>query len=321
MRTVGRLWMVALLWTTIGALAQSHPPATDSAATALTAEQWREDLRFFARELPRRHTNLFFKTPREQFEAAVAKLDARIPSLQRHQIIVELARIVALVGDGHTHMPIGFDPKLGFREYPLQFHLFPDGLYVKAADVKADPAYARAVGARVLHIGKATPEEAYAAVREIVPRDNEMWVKSIAPRLMAIPEVLHGLGVIDDMEKALFVLETGGKQFIVEFRPVTADTHRDMHGLDIPGWANMRDGASAPLPLWLKDPNRNFWYEYLPDSRTVYVQYNAVLPQGNESPGQFFRKVMEFVGANPVDRLVLDLRLNGGGNNFFNRPI
>ena len=313
MLKAARLGIVVLYWATLSAQAQS--PAD------LTPEQWRADLRFFAEELPKRHKNLFFKTPREKFEAAVAALDARIPALQRYQIIVELARIVALVGDGHTRMPVGFDPKMGFREYPLQLYLFADGLFVKAGDVKADPSYARAVGARVLRIGKATPEEAYAAVRELVPHDNEMWVNFIAPRFLAIPEVLGALNIVDDMETAPFLLEKDGRRFTVEFHPVAANPDREMHVFENRGWADMRDGAAAPTPLWLKHPTSVFWYEYLPDSRTVYVQYNSVTPQDGETPGEFFGKVMEFVHANPVDRLVLDMRLNGGGNNFFNKPI
>src|SRR5437762_2109185 len=42
---------------------------------ALTPQQWREDLRFYARELPKRHADAFHFTTREEFEAAVAALD------------------------------------------------------------------------------------------------------------------------------------------------------------------------------------------------------------------------------------------------------
>ena len=57
-----------------------------------------------AQEMPRRHRNLFHTMTRAQFDAAVAALDERIPSLERHQIIVEMARIAAMVGDGHTNV-------------------------------------------------------------------------------------------------------------------------------------------------------------------------------------------------------------------------
>src|SRR5918995_6835482 len=74
-------------------------------AAELTKAQWRDDLRYFARELPKRHKNLYHATSREQFERAVAELDAAIPSLQDHQIFLKLKQIAASVGDGHTGMP------------------------------------------------------------------------------------------------------------------------------------------------------------------------------------------------------------------------
>ena len=44
----------------------------------LSTQQWREDLQFLARELPKRHANAFHFTPRERFEKAVADLDSEL---------------------------------------------------------------------------------------------------------------------------------------------------------------------------------------------------------------------------------------------------
>jgi tetratricopeptide (TPR) repeat protein len=81
-----------------------------------------------------------------------------------------------------------------------------------------------------------------------------------------------------------------------------------------------RDPAS-PTPLWLKDPANKYWFEYLKDSRTLYVQFNEVGNKDDETLETFFKRVMTFADANPVDRFVLDERLNGGGNNGLLRPI
>src|SRR5438552_11737584 len=64
------------------------------------ARAWREDLRFMAREMERTHKNLYHALSREQFAASGAALAAKIPSLERHEVIVEMAKIVAAVGDG-----------------------------------------------------------------------------------------------------------------------------------------------------------------------------------------------------------------------------
>src|SRR4028119_298303 len=81
---------------TITAFAQNNASQSPKTET----EKWREDLRYMAEQMPALHNNLFHTMSREQFDNAVKKLNDRIPSLARHQIIVELARIVAMVEDG-----------------------------------------------------------------------------------------------------------------------------------------------------------------------------------------------------------------------------
>lgn len=294
---------------------QPPPPAPQSATPAMTPEKWREDLRFMAAEMARRHKNLYHKISREQFEAEVRRLDERLPSLARHEVVVGLMRLVALVGDGHTHMGLGQDPAAQFRIYPVRFYFFRDGLSVEAAA----PEYREAVGGRVVRIGRATAEEAYRAVREITPHDSEMDAKFRAPYLMAVPEVLHALRVASDMERLPLVVERGGRQTAVELRPVARPAEQD---LDVPaGWLTAREASGSPAPLYLRDVRNNFWFEHLKEARAVYVQYNAVANKQDESVADFFRRVFEFVETNAIERLVIDVRNNGGGNNFLNRPI
>src|SRR6478609_5779865 len=99
----------------------------------LTVEQWHEDLRFMAAELKSRHPNLYHRISAEQFDAAVADLDRRIPQLQRNQIVVGMMRIAAMVGDGHTRVDPRKDKVFGFRSLPLKLYWFEDGIVVRAA--------------------------------------------------------------------------------------------------------------------------------------------------------------------------------------------
>ena len=61
-------------------LARPVPERTD-----LGAGEWRQDLAFIARELPRRHANAFHHLSQHDFARAVADLDARIPALEPAQ--------------------------------------------------------------------------------------------------------------------------------------------------------------------------------------------------------------------------------------------
>lgn len=291
------------------------------AVSSQEAQDWREDLRFMAAEMEKRHRNLFHDVSRERFAEAVRSLDQRIPSLPRHRIIVEMARIAAMVGDGHTSLAPTRDPKVGFRTYPIRLYFFADGLYVRAAARE----HADVLGARVLRVGSASAEEAYRSVREIVGRDNEMGARFFAPHLLVMPEVLDALGLVDDMESAPFTLESAGVRRTVRLAPASPaepmppDT--DASWAPRPGFVDARDGAARPLPLWLAEPDRKYRFVPLPEARAVYVQYNQVANEDGETIAAFAERLFAFVDANPVDRLVLDLRRNRGGNGELNRPI
>jgi hypothetical protein len=94
MRTVQRLIPLAMCCCAMAASAQ-QPSALDAAA-------WQADLATLARELPQRHVSPFTVISRARWDSAVASLDTRLPGLTRHQIVVELMRLVALLGDAHS---------------------------------------------------------------------------------------------------------------------------------------------------------------------------------------------------------------------------
>jgi hypothetical protein len=268
---------------------------------------WREDLDFLAGELPKQHANLFHTLTQAQFEQAVQALRERIPALARHQVIVELARIVALIGDGHSHLDVAGGPQVGFGRYPVRLYLYSDGLFVQAAED------AQAVGGRVLAVGDTPIAQVYARVDELISRDNEIWVQHVAPSLLVIPEVLHALELIADMQRAQLTIEQpNGARATIELRPCAPDTPVK--------WIDMADQVEVP-PLWLRAPENKFWFTHLLDTNTLYVQYNSVRDKPEETIAEFFDKVFTFADARQVDRFVLDIRRNGGGNGYLNQPI
>ena len=255
-------------------------------AHALSADpaKWREDLRFLQTELPRVHKNAFHAMTREQFDAAVADLDARIPQLADHEIAVEIAKIVARVGDGHTFINFG-QPELGFHMLPVRFYRFQDGIFLLDGKEK---------GAKVLRIGDFSAEEAWSRVEAVTPRDNEMSLRDRAALHLAIPEILHALRISPTRDRVRLKTDRGEVQ--LEAGPF----------------------VRPPQPP-------NFTFDYLEEAKALHVQFNAVNwmlgDKGATSPGQFFDQVFAFAEKHPVEKLIIDVRHNGGGNNGLLLPI
>jgi hypothetical protein len=269
--------------------------AAQNATTNITPDEWRADLRYLAAELPRRHVNVFHTISRERFADEVAKLEAAIPRLSNDESVVGLMRTVALVGDGHTHL----DLPPSFPRYPIELHWFGDELRVVAAGAP----YHAALGARVSAIGDVPLTELMKRTTELVPRDEtEGRTRETAAMQLTSPEVLHGLGVIADRERAPFVLvNSAGERVTVTLSPAPIG--------DFSSW---RMAGPQPPPLYLRRLNESWWTEFLPDSQTVYFSFNAYPPEAE------FRERAAALGKLLDDsharRLVIDLRRNQGGD-------
>jgi hypothetical protein len=128
---LGVFILVALILALGGALADrlSRSPALaqlPAFAVPTSPQAWRQDLQFLATEIPARHKNAFHTIPRDQFEKLVSKLGLQIPSLNNNQIVIDLMRITASIGDGHTHVEI----PPNFHSFPIELYWFDDSLQV-----------------------------------------------------------------------------------------------------------------------------------------------------------------------------------------------
>ncbi len=72
----------------------------------------------------------------------------------------------------------------------------------------------------------------------------------------------------------------------------------------------------------MQHPDKHYWHAFLDDRRTLYVQYNQVLDEpGGEPISAYFPRLFGEADKRRVERVIIDVRLNGGGNNELNRPI
>ncbi len=280
----------------------------DAGPREMTTEQWKQDLAYLADKLPDKHGNAFHQVSRGDFEAAVARLDERIPSLARHEVLAELGRIVALVGDGHTELWLPQEAT-GFRRLPIAVGYFGEELYVFAAT----PDHTDLLGRRVVALGGVPAREAYERVIPLIGRDNDYEYVRSAPIYLMFPEILNALEITPAADEVVLTLAGPDGESSVTLRPMDGASAE---------WVTAQTAAGSEPPLYLRRPERWYWYEYLEDSRTLFLQYDRCRNQPDEdSIKRFAGELFEFVDTHPVDRFVVDLRHNTGGNFHRNKPL
>ena len=278
-------------------------------------ERWRYDLDFFARRMKQMHWDLYGRVSREQFHGEIDRLKRDVPTLKDHQVLVRLMRIVASVGDGHTRLRLSADPvNQPVPRLPVRFYQFPDGLYItRAASDQAD-----LLGAKVVRLGALDASAAMEAVKPYCSVDNPMGYLADGPSLLELPWILEAIGAAsDDKGVELTVRRRDGDETTTTLRPITVKP--DDFGTTFRP-AHERAGA-PPIPLYLRGQDDVLRREYLPERKLVYFRFAGVGHPTGSTFEQFVTDLFAFIRDSDAQYLVIDMRLNGGGDTGLVMPL
>ena len=275
------------------------------------AEGWRFDLRLVAREIKRRGPDPFRRVSERQFDSAVLALDKQIPFLSDIQVITRLMKIMTLAGDGHT-MIYGFFERPEFlQNLPFELYKFEEGIFITAADYR----YKYLLGAQLIAFDETPVEEILKGLEPLVNRDNAQGPSVLGlMRIRTLP-LLYGLGLIKNPgEVTLSVKQQTGKLVRINIKADCPIPSRKLWDKLPENWTSYNAGKNINEPLHLKNQYRHYWFEYLPREKTVYFQYNSIADDPGNSFNKFCDSLFVFIGNTYVEKLIIDLRLNNGGN-------
>lgn len=281
-------------------------------------EIWKADINFLKERMEQTHYNIYEAITKEQWDNSFSNLLDNIESLDDEHINTELAKIVASVGDGHT---IFFPaPKNGGKQevYKIKFYKFKEGLYIKG--ITKDNAQYN--GMKVTKIGKYKTEDALKKISEIIPHDNELGIDWLTPAYLMNNDYLYGLGINESKDVLKLELEdNAGKKITADIKKSVSDYSNIFHNPNTGEYIYANESSTAPLPLYLKRGTDMYWFEHLTDINFVYMQVNGIGNKENEKIKDFYDKVFKFIDSNKVDGIIIDLRLNSGGNNNLNKHL
>ena len=308
--------VIAVLVAACGSPAPSASSVTTAPQTAPTtpgataAGGFRADVDAMLEARDTIHPDGWFGMARADWITVADKVAARAETLSDDQRLVELVRLAAMPTwngrDGHSGI-WPFTPDDGTHLYPVRWWRFPEGLVITAARAP----YEDLVGARVEAIGGRPIDEVLALVEPLAPRDNPSNVLAFSTLFLRVSELLAGLGVIDAAGPAPFtVVGRDGVRREVTIEPVTPAVSD--------AWDTGLPHRLAPTDaLWLRDQDETLWWTFLEDSGTLFVQFNAVRGDATD----VISDIRERAQADDVERVVIDLRHNSGGDNTTLAPL
>jgi hypothetical protein len=255
-----------------------------------------------------------------QWDAGLASALARAESSDLDDYFFELTTLAGMAADVHTLVFVPRSPSHVLnRAYPLRFWKFSDGLYVRAAA----PPLTNFVGAKILAIDGIPVEQAWKKMLDRVPAENEWDSVGWAQFFMQFPGFLHAIGIAGDA-RVTWTLQKQDERSVTERFDAT----------DPGGWQliNSSTGIAAPdgyreghdtmnPPLWLKNRYRKYWFEYLADSNSVFVQVNEPRDDPKYPWSDFLQQVFQTIREKHATRLIIDLRHNGGGYGYLSQSL
>jgi peptidase S41-like protein len=305
MRKTGVL-LVAVAVASIASGAHARPSAPSTPA---------EDVRLLSQMIQTTHPEPFRSVTRARFRAEVNAAAQRAAGLEPNQRLVDLLRIIALLGprNGHTGaFPLDPGHSRELHPYPLRLYDFSDGIHVVD-----EPGDLGLVGSRLVAVEGRPIGEVLARVRPLVPRDNSSHLRGLAPHYLLVSEILDGLGLVDGTGPAEMTFERpSGERVERTLTPIAAGAYRAAFADPIHGhYPSVL--PTAPKPLYLSGARKTLWTRTLAGGRAVYVGYNAVVPP---SPA-VVRKIRRLARGSKVRRVIVDVRRNGGGDNTTYGPL
>ncbi|MDF1695958.1 MAG: hypothetical protein P1U56_09010 [Saprospiraceae bacterium] len=257
---------------------------------------WDEDVYYFAKNLEDNHVDLFFNVSKQEFYSDIESLRMKTDSLSKVDILIELSKIIAKIGDSHTQFV--FQHELTALPFTVQW--LDDGLFLD----RVSSGNSEFLGSEITAINSIPIADIIDNFRTVIPFENESNFKNQFVTYSRLLEYYSEFDIVENPSYIQLNLASGGTCFIeqnggeiIEFMP-------------------------PKTPLFKSNPSTIYWFQHLPEENMVYIQYNSCQERSDLSFEDFTQQITTQLNENlTIDKIAIDLRHNGGGNSTIMHPL
>lgn len=273
----------------------STEPEVDSKVT-----KWEEDINYFDSELKSKQYKFSSLISIQRYNNAITDIKNSIDSLRDYEIYLKLQQLVASFNV--AHIVLYASSQLNFHLLPFYTYSFSDGIYI----IMADQNNSNLLGKKIIGYGGEPIKTVEDSLRKIISYENDYWFKEQLPKALSNVEVLKYYGFTSSLSSVDIDIEGIGK--------VTVNSVESA-----PGMNHILDGKI--VPLYLQNQSSNYWDTFIEANRVLFIKYNKCSNAINFPFTDFTNVVKEFISSHQVDKVVIDLRNNGGGNSSIINPL
>ena len=268
----------------------------------------REDLDLLYDTLKEYHPNIFANTSEEALLAKKAEIEGRLASVDDATFALDLQSLAAMIGDSHTALNIS-GVLSGGEMFPFSVRWF-DGTLVADGLPREDEAY---LGWEVLALNGQTMEMVCEKLDSLLSSDNPVKLRRQVRQCVASAQVLSYTGVVPEGEALrLSLLGPEGARAEVSLLPVSAS--------DSDTWPQVVQLSDLRAQTPATAAQDRFYFS-LDLGSAYYIQYNTCQEDPELPMDTFAAQVEEDLAAKDYDKVLIDLRNNGGGSDGVLVPI
>ena len=272
---------------------------------------WDADLDYLARELPAKHFNLFALKREADWVSGLDKIRSEKESLTDFEIAVKVQQLIAAFGDSHTQIGMGAMVDME-RILPLQLYWYADGLFIMGTT----PQNAAILGNRIVSVNATPLETVVDSLSTLITVDNQAMLMKSVPAYLCLSQLLGFFGFADSDRVELGLKDRDGNAttYVIEPAPLSE-------------LGNIVGVKADSVAFCNTNRNALFAEGYITRDKIYYLQYNRCWNRELESQygnkdkegelpsfREFEDKVLRTLKSEPVDKIIFDMRYNGGGS-------